>query len=347
MISHAVSGYGSLTKASDVAVVVDDDEVPETPGVDANPLSVHLEEGGQAKTYMLVLRTKPGGTVTVTPVARDTGAVKVSGVVTWGADNWESARTVTVTPRDDSDTNNEAVAITHTVTGYGNATSGPTVMATVSDDDPPTPPAPPGGGGPPPPGGGDPPPPPPPPPGGGGPPPPPPPPGGDGKTSRSASPSHAWGAPGFYEVALVVGDGSRESEVTRTFLVEAGVPAGTCEANEAARCLLDSRFEVTLERQGGAGELVNGSVVPVGTDGSGLFTFFDPENWEILVKVLDGRGPTGHYWVFAAATTDLGFVVRVRDTATGRTREYENEHGNAASAVADTKAFACSEGQAR
>ncbi len=48
-----------------------------------------------------------------------------------------------------------------------------------------------------------------------------------------------------------------------------------------------------------------GTMVPGATNESGLFWFFDDDNWEMLVKVLDGCGTNGHFWVFLAAATDV------------------------------------------
>ena len=81
-------------------------------------------------------------------------------------------------------------------------------------------------------------------------------------------------------------------------------------------------------------------VVSEATNDAGLFRFFDADNWEILVKVLDGCAVNGHYWVFGASTTDQGYVIRVRDTATGEVEEYRNAPGQPAAAITDAKAFA-------
>jgi hypothetical protein len=45
------------------------------------------------------------------------------------------------------------------------------------------------------------------------------------------------------------------------------------------------------------------------------------------------------FWVFAASTTDLGYAIRVEDTATGEVREYRAEPGTPASATTDMEAF--------
>ncbi|MCP3961636.1 MAG: hypothetical protein GY719_27665 [bacterium] len=64
-----------------------------------------------------------------------------------------------------------------------------------------------------------------------------------------------------------------------------------------------------------------------------------PNNWEMLVKVLDGCAINDRVWVFAAATTDVEYTLRVTDTVTGVEKLYPNVAGNAAAAVTDTEAF--------
>ena len=80
-----------------------------------------------------------------------------------------------------------------------------------------------------------------------------------------------------------------------------------------------------------------GSPLPQ-TDDTGAFWFFAPGNYELLVKVLDGRGVNGHYWVFYGALTDVEFDLTVTDLATGKKRTYHNPAGTMASR-ADTVAF--------
>jgi len=74
-------------------------------------------------------------------------------------------------------------------------------------------------------------------------------------------------------------------------------------------------------------------------DGSGLFWFFSPQNWELLVKVIDGCSLNHRFWVFAAATTTVAYTLTVTDTRTGRTARYENPLGRRSPAVTDTSAF--------
>jgi len=94
------------------------------------------------------------------------------------------------------------------------------------------------------------------------------------------------------------------------------VPAASedgCVESATTPCLHEGRYEVTVEFT------VNGETMPAKvarprTDDSGLFYFFEPNNWEMLLKVLDGCGFNQHHWVFAATASDVGLRLVVRDT---------------------------------
>ena len=129
------------------------------------------------------------------------------------------------------------------------------------------------------------------------------------------------------------------ASVSLSFTIEVVEPGKGCVSSSSAVCLQGSRYEVTVDWWTADGESGSGQVASVGTADSGLFWFFGPTNWELLVKVLDACGVNGHHWVFGAATTDLGYRVRVVDTESERVREYLNEPGQAAQAIADVTAF--------
>jgi hypothetical protein len=75
---------------------------------------------------------------------------------------------------------------------------------------------------------------------------------------------------------------------------------------------------------------------------SALFYFFSPDNWEVMVKVLDGCALNGHYWVYGAASTDVGYTVRVTDRqGDGGVKEYRHDAGTPAPALTDGAAFPC------
>ena len=73
---------------------------------------------------------------------------------------------------------------------------------------------------------------------------------------------------------------------------------------------------------------------------SGLFWFFAPSNWEVMVKVLNACGLNDRYWVFSAATTNVFYRLEVFDVAEGAQKIYFNYPGPPAPAVTDTGAFA-------
>ncbi len=150
---------------------------------------------------------------------------------------------------------------------------------------------------------------------------------------------HAWTEPGFYEVRLSVGNDGGDSTDSQVFMVQASDPAGTCAPDDTTLCLLDSRYSVRASWSTADGETGEAQVVRAGTDETGLFWFFEPSNWEVLIKVLDGTGLNAHVWVYGASTTDVGYVVSVTDTVTATVREYRNEQGHAAPAITDAAAF--------
>ena len=71
---------------------------------------------------------------------------------------------------------------------------------------------------------------------------------------------------------------------------------------------------------------------------TGYFWFFGAGNVEVVLKVLDGRGLNGKFWVFYGALSDVEYSLKVTDTATGTVKTYRNSRGRLAS-VADTAAF--------
>ncbi len=98
------------------------------------------------------------------------------------------------------------------------------------------------------------------------------------------------------------------------------------------------RFKVevawTSQDQSGEGMVVERNNI------TSVFYFFNPENLDLLVQVLDECSNNDHFWVFANATTNVEYGLTVTDTATGMSRVYENELGQAAQAITDTSAFA-------
>lgn len=115
------------------------------------------------------------------------------------------------------------------------------------------------------------------------------------------------GSPGAYHLFAVAPRGSGGS----------GTPPSTCTPSETTLCLGSGRFRVTAFWNAGGGQAGVAHARALGRD-SGYFWFFAPDNAELFVKVLDGCGFNGAYWVFVSGLTDLSIQLTLTDTATGR-----------------------------
>jgi hypothetical protein len=106
-------------------------------------------------------------------------------------------------------------------------------------------------------------------------------------------------------------------------------------------CLLGGRFTVTAEWTTRDGATGVGHPVPLG-DATGAFWFFEDENLEVMVKMLDACSYNQQHWFFAAGLTDVRVVLHVRDELTGAEQTYENPQRTPFQPLQDTAAFGCS-----
>lgn len=118
---------------------------------------------------------------------------------------------------------------------------------------------------------------------------------------------------------------------------------GTCEPGPTTLCLLDDRFRVEVDWinprapfNQGPGTVV--SVPTVQTDQIGFFWFFQSDNIELVVKLLDAQVINGHFWFFFGALTDVEYQITVTDTLSGQSKLYHNEPFSSCG-KADTQAF--------
>ncbi len=126
-----------------------------------------------------------------------------------------------------------------------------------------------------------------------------------------------------YTFRLRAGRADYSEEVS----VTTGAFEGACREGSGYLCLRDSRFELRAHwsKPDSVEEYGSGTAVPVDvSDESGLFWFFEPENIELVVKVLDGRALNDRYWVFFGALSDVEYWITVRDAATGERQTYHN-----------------------
>ncbi len=126
-----------------------------------------------------------------------------------------------------------------------------------------------------------------------------------------------------YTFRLRAGRADYSEEVS----VTTGAFEGACREGSGYLCLRDGRFEVRVHwsKPDSVGEYGLGTAVPVDvSDESGLFWFFEPENIELVVKVLDGRTFNDRYWVFFGALSDVEYWITVRDAASVEWQTYHN-----------------------
>lgn len=117
-------------------------------------------------------------------------------------------------------------------------------------------------------------------------------------------------------------------------------PPGLCQPTATRMCLRDGRFAVEVRWHDPRARAGDGMAIAGGDDTTGVFWFFRPSNWEMLVKVLDGCTTNERFWVFASSATTLGYRLTVTDLESGIEAVYENSLGQAAPAITDTRAFA-------
>ncbi|MEO8196003.1 MAG: hypothetical protein ABI689_04710 [Thermoanaerobaculia bacterium] len=114
---------------------------------------------------------------------------------------------------------------------------------------------------------------------------------------------------------------------------------GECLPDTTTHCLGGGRFRVRSEWQTFTAASGVGMTAPAGDD-SGLFWFFEPQNLELAVKVIDGCSVNDRFWVYAAGLTNLGVSLTVEDLARDTGWSFENPLGVAFPAVLDANALA-------
>ncbi len=122
-------------------------------------------------------------------------------------------------------------------------------------------------------------------------------------------------------------------------------------ARAADRVCLAGDYAVAVDYMDSAGNWVRGAPQKKLSESAAVFYFFDPDNAEVLVKLLDACGLTGHRWLYSAPATDLAYRVTVYTPVDGVPHEWTANAGSGAAdtrftsvwAITDTEAFRCSE----
>ena len=127
-LTHTATGGNYAGETATLAVTVDDDE---TVSVVLSKSSIAVDEGDmEGETYTVALATEPTEDVTVTVTGQANTDLTLTGLsgtnmLTFTADNWDTAQTVTVKAGQDADGANHFLTLTHTAAGgeYAGATA--------------------------------------------------------------------------------------------------------------------------------------------------------------------------------------------------------------------------------
>ncbi|HVT59916.1 MAG TPA: hypothetical protein VHR45_16140 [Thermoanaerobaculia bacterium] len=144
----------------------------------------------------------------------------------------------------------------------------------------------------------------------------------DTRAFSAASPATAGGFGGPAAGSTPLPPSASRPEVVA--LVEA--TAAGCVPAKNRLCLAGARFQVEVTWLLPGTASTPAAAVPLSPD-SGAFWFFSPESEELVAKVVDGRPLNGHFWVFLAGLSDIGYTVTVTDTATGARKQYAKPPG--------------------
>lgn len=111
-----------------------------------------------------------------------------------------------------------------------------------------------------------------------------------------------------------------------------------CVPGDETLCLDGDRFTVEVDWRT-ADSSGQGMVVDF-NEFDGSFYFFNPDSTDLVVQLLQQCSINDHFWVFAAATTDVEFDITVTDTQSGSERVYGHPLGAGFEPILDTSAFA-------
>lgn len=123
-------------------------------------------------------------------------------------------------------------------------------------------------------------------------------------------------------------------------------PPPACVSDARTACLLNDRFKVTATWQtstgSGPAQVMSFGASRAESDQSVFLWFFNAENFEIGIKMVDACAPPfNKYWAFVSGLTNQGFNIRIEDTQTGAIWTHNNPVGQLAVTRADNAAFEC------
>lgn len=113
-----------------------------------------------------------------------------------------------------------------------------------------------------------------------------------------------------------------------------------CVTGDTTLCLNNNRFRIDVAWQVPDGQVGPGHAVKLTSD-TGYLWFFNSDNVELVVKVLNACGPFPNQWVFSSGLTNVKVDMTVIDTQRGDLKRYQNPPDTAYQPIQDTSAFGC------
>jgi len=144
----------------------------------------------------------------------------------------------------------------------------------------------------------------------------------------------------IFRIDPATGQGTLVGDTGRNFIgaLVFRPQAAACTPDARTLCLSSGRFRVETEFRSREGNGLGNAVAL--TPDAGYFWFFNPQNIEVVVKVLDACSFSPNFWVFGAGLTNVEVTMTVVDTRTGALRTYFNALDTTFVTVTDTAAFA-------
>jgi hypothetical protein len=131
------------------------------------------------------------------------------------------------------------------------------------------------------------------------------------------------------------GDSAYSNEASATTLPS----TSTCVTSATAMCLNQGRFRVEASFRTSQGQSGQARAVQLVED-SGYLWFFNPNNIEVIVKVLNACTVNNRYWIFAGGLTNVEVQLIITDTQTGLQKRYTNPINTAFQPIQDTNGLA-------
>ncbi len=116
------------------------------------------------------------------------------------------------------------------------------------------------------------------------------------------------------------------------------IRAAACVDTNAV-LLRNDQFQVSTDWNDGTTMTAAGPVKL--TEDTAYFWFFNPDNVEVVVKVLDACAINNHFWVFASGLTNVGVELTITDLHSGQINNYGNTLNQDFVLIKDTEAFDC------